>query len=287
MDDLPPPMPSAREIIRLEPLGDDRFRALRNQDNFTGVAFGGQLLGQALAAAQATSPEWPANSLNGYFLRAGRLDEPMDFAVTRCHDGRRFAVRRVTASQAGRNVFEMSCSFHQSESGELTNQFDTLGLQPDPQTLLPLKDFAAKYMERLSARTMSIFGKDFPIELRLTDPEGFFRSDQPLREFWFRLRDVGGPLSAGDQQALLAFMSDYWLPASIGAASSGGRKIRNILSLNHSLWFHAAANAGDWLFYRSSCPWAGQERGLFRGQMFDRTGQIVATATQEALLQAA
>ncbi len=280
-------MPAARDIIRLEPLGEDRFRAHRNLDNLIGVAFGGQLLSQALTAAQATVPEWPANSLNGYFLRAGRLDEPMDFTVTRCHDGRRFAVRRITAMQGERAVFEMSCSFHQSENTEAIHQSDSLGPQPDPETLLSLKDFAVAYKDRLPARAVSIFGKDFPIELRLVDPDGFFRSDQPFREFWFRLRDRGGPLSASKQQALLAFISDYSLPAPAGPAPNGDRKAQGFVSLNHSMWFHAPVDPGGWLFHRSSSPWAGCGRGLLRGHIFDGTGQLVATTAQEALLQGA
>ena len=38
-----------------------------------------------------------------------------------------------------------------------------------------------------------------------------------------------------------------------------------MISLNHAIWFHAPADPGDGLFYRSSRPWAGSGRELLRG----------------------
>jgi acyl-CoA thioesterase-2 len=277
------PVPTARELLQLEPLGDDRFRAAHNLDNLVGIAFGGQFLGQALAAAQRTAPDWPANSLNGYFLGAGKVNEPLDFTVTRCHDGRRFAIRRVSVRQGSRNVFELTCSFHQTEPAGLTHQFEDAGTPPDPETLLPLKAFGAAYAERLPPQSVAIMGRDFPIELRLADPEAFFRPAS-LREFWFRMPSAAGIGNAADHQALLAIMSDYWLPASIAASHTGKRNVRGLVSVNHSLWFHAPADTGSWLFYRSTSPWADHGRGLAHGRIFDRTGRLVATAMQEALL---
>ncbi len=285
MNDLPQPMPTASEILLLEQLGADRFRAAHNLDNLMGVAFGGQLLGQALAAAQRTAPDWPANSLNGYFLKGGLLSEKLDFAVTRCHDGRSFAVRRVSATQGSRSVFELTCSFHQPEPGILAHQSEALENLPDPETLLPLKQFAQTYAAELPPSSAAIFGRDFPIELRLADPGSFFRAT-PCRELWFRFPSAGAPaISAAGHQALLAIMSDYWLPAAIGAAYGRAAKIRNLLSVNHSLWFHAPADTSAWLFYRSSSPWADHSRGLAHGRIFDRAGRLVATAMQEALLR--
>jgi len=279
-----PPPPTARELLQLEPLGEDRFRASHNLDNLVGIAFGGQFLGQALAAAQRTAPEWPANSLSGYFLGAGRINEPLDFTVTRCHDGRSFAMRRVSVTQGNRTVFELSCSFHQSEPAGITHQFPEAGNPPDPETLLPLKDFAAAYEAKLPPQSVAIMRRDFPIELRLADPESFFRAAS-LREFWFRIPSAIDVDSPAGHQALLALMSDYWLPASIAASHTGKSKVKSLVSVNHSLWFHAPANTGGWLFYRSTSPWADHGRGLAYGQIFDRAGRLVATAMQEALLR--
>lgn len=283
-DDTASPLLTAQEILQLQMLDNDRFRARHNLDNLTGVAFGGQLLGQTLTAAQRTVAGWPVHNLSGHFLSAGVVNEAMDFTVMRSHDSRRFAVRHVRVTQGERAVFEMTCSFHHAEPGGLTHQREAAGNPPDPSTLLSLKAFAAAHKDRLPARSAAIFDMDFPIELRLTDPEAFFRAE-PLREFWFRIPSATALDSAADHQALLAFMSDYWLPACIAAGHNGDTKVRGLVSLNHALWFHAPANTGEWLFYRSSSPWAAHSRGLAHGRIFDHAGRLVATAMQEALLR--
>lgn len=275
----------AAELLQLKALGGDRYKSCHNLDNFMGVAFGGQLLGQALAAAQRTAPDWQVNSLQGYFLSAGLLDQPLEFAVTRCHDSRNFSVRHASARQGARAVFEMSCSFHKSEPTGVSHQVDAAPNLPDPETLISLKAFAATHQARLPEHAQAIFARDFPIELRLAKPENFFRA-APRSDFWFRMPSAGRARSAADHQALLALMSDYWLPACISAAHAGNRKIRGLVSLNHALWFHAPADTSNWLFYQSNSPWSGQGRGLARGQIFDRTGRLVASAVQEALLRA-
>jgi acyl-CoA thioesterase II len=283
MDSLPPALPTARDILQLEVLGEDLFRSCHNLDNLMGVAFGGQLLGQALAAAQRTVPDWPANSLTGYFMSAGLLDEPLDFAVTRCRDGRQFAIRHVSATQGSRAVFELSCSFHNGEAQGPAHQFEAAGDLPDPDTLPSLQQFAALNKERLPSQALATFERVFPIELRFINPEDFFCS-VPRREFWFRTPSAAGIESASDHQAVLAFMSDYWLPASIGA-SHARSEVKGLVSQNHAMWFHAPADTGDWLFYRSTSPWAGHGRGLARGSIFDRSGRLVATTMQEAALR--
>ena len=61
------------ELLSLERLEDNLFRG-QSRDIGTKYVFGGQVLGQALAAAQATlerrDPPRAAHSLHAYFLRA-------------------------------------------------------------------------------------------------------------------------------------------------------------------------------------------------------------------------
>jgi acyl-CoA thioesterase-2 len=83
------------------------------------------------------------------------------------------------------------------------------------------------------------------------------------------------------RQCLLAFASDFWLA---GTASAGYRDARAVVTLNHSVWFHAPADVGDWLLYRTDSPWAGAGRGLARGLIYDRAGRLVASTVQEIQL---
>src|SRR5688572_31466440 len=92
------------ELLSLERLEDNLFRG-QSRDIGTKYVFGGQVLGQALSAAQATMEsaggQRDAHSLHGYFLRAGDIEAPIVYSVDRTRDGGSFSVRRVTAIQHG------------------------------------------------------------------------------------------------------------------------------------------------------------------------------------------
>src|SRR5688572_1366393 len=64
-------VPELVELLSLERLEDNLFRG-QSRDIGTKYVFGGQVVGQALSAAQATMSEpRGAHSLHAYFLRAG------------------------------------------------------------------------------------------------------------------------------------------------------------------------------------------------------------------------
>ena len=84
--------------------GDDAFSGLK-QPNGVGRVFGGQVIAQALQAAQATAPEGlEAHSLHAYFLRGGKEGLDISYDIARDFDGRSFANRRVVASKSGIRV---------------------------------------------------------------------------------------------------------------------------------------------------------------------------------------
>src|SRR5688572_32328295 len=86
----PMPKPIVTELIdllSLERLEDNLFRG-QSRDIGTKYVFGGQVLGQALSAAQATVENGRrAHSLHAYFLRAGDIDHPIVYDVDRTRDG--------------------------------------------------------------------------------------------------------------------------------------------------------------------------------------------------------
>ena len=104
-------------LLRLERLEDNLFRG-ESRDIGTHRVFGGQVLGQALSAAQQTvDPERSAHSLHAYFLRAGDIEKPIVYNVERTRDGGSFSVRRVVAIQHGQPIFNCSVSFQITEPG--------------------------------------------------------------------------------------------------------------------------------------------------------------------------
>ena len=80
--------------------------------------FGGQVLGQALAAAYETVEAGRvAHSFHTYFLLPGDAKKPVVYDVEVVRDGRSFSARRVKAIQDGRNIFYMTASFQVPQDG--------------------------------------------------------------------------------------------------------------------------------------------------------------------------
>ncbi len=275
---------TASELLELETVDARHFRGAHNLDNGMGAIFGGQPLVQGLAAAARTVPGWPAHSLSSHFLRGGSPDIPVDYSVELSRDGRRFASRRVLASQQGRPIFDMLCAFHDPEDGP-QHQFGEAPPPPDPDTLQSLRGFLDDNAHRLPPELFAIYRNPFPIELRLIDPESVFfeKASRPERTYWFRLASRAESEEPRDHQALLAFLSDFWFAGTAGMmhVAPGTSALMAVVTLNHSLWFHAPVKADDWLLYRTDSPWAGEARGLVRGSIHDRTGRLVATTVQE------
>ena len=110
------PVSELIELLSLERLEDNLFRG-QSRDIGTKYVFGGQVLGQALSAAQATMEvDRDAHSLHAYFLRAGDIDAPIVYHVDRTRDGGSFSVRRVTAIQHGQVIFFCAASFQGEET---------------------------------------------------------------------------------------------------------------------------------------------------------------------------
>ena len=126
-------------------------------------------------------------------------------------------------------------------------------------------------------------------DLRLADPEAeFFAKAEPAeRKFWFRMPSATSAEDPRDHHSLLAFMSDYWfagVASSVHVAISGAERL-SVASLNHGLWIHAPVRVDEWLLFKTESPWGGGGRGLARGLIYDRGGQLVATAVQEIAMR--
>ena len=137
------------ELLTLKPAGEDRFEGPRKIDGI-GRVFGGQVIAQALVAAQSTvDTERPAHSLHAYFLRGASEDYPIDFAIERVFDGGSFANRRITATQQGKAVLAASVSFHKREEGP-GHQAAVMPDVPPPEELEAEHVLLARYWDEIA-----------------------------------------------------------------------------------------------------------------------------------------
>ena len=104
--------------LALEQVDDMRFVGRSTDIFLSGRVFGGQVLGQALMAANYTAPEGrSAHSMHAYFVRPADASLAIEYDVENIRDGGSFSVRRVTASQHGKFIFTLSCSYQGFEEG--------------------------------------------------------------------------------------------------------------------------------------------------------------------------
>jgi acyl-CoA thioesterase II len=56
-------------------------------------------------------------------------------------------------------------------------------------------------------------------------------------------------------------------------------------SLDHAMWFHRPFRADDWLLYDQDTPSSSGGRGLARGLIYTRQGQLAVSVVQEGLIR--
>src|SRR4051812_28478787 len=104
-------------MMDLEPHGPDTYVGTGPKYPWGGL-YGGQIVAQALRAAQLTiDPVYRVHSLHAYFIRRGDHEEPIRFEVDRIRNGRTFTTRLVVARQAVGAILNMSASFQVDEPG--------------------------------------------------------------------------------------------------------------------------------------------------------------------------
>lgn len=272
-------------LLQLAPLGDDRFRA-ESQDIGTPVVFGGQVLGQALMAANLTvDADRQVHSMHAYFLLPGE-HAPIDYSVQRVRDGRSFTTRHVVARQQDRIIFEMSASFQTHDEGiehqlSMPETVPPEGLRSDYERRLAIGD---RLSDRLRTRILHPHG----LEFRAVDDDDLLAPEpQPgERSIWMR---TVAPLPDDPMlhRALLAYASDHGLlvtalrPHGMSYLQPGMR----LASIDHAMWFHRDFRMDEWLLYRIDSPNANGARALCRGSVFTRDGQLVASTAQEGMVR--
>ena len=274
------------DLLSLERLEDNLFRG-QSRDIGTRYVFGGQVLGQALAAAQATvEPGRSVHSLHAYFLRAGDIDHPIVYDVDRTRDGGSFSVRRVSAIQKGKVIFFAAASFQQPEQGA-QHQF-SMPTVPPAEAIDPAPPLDEHVLARLPAKFQRWLTQDGPFEFRHVVVRDEFNPQAlpPYHQLWMRLRH-SIPDNPALHQALLAYASDFYLlgTATFPHKISYNQAGVHMASLDHAIWFHRDFRVDDWLLYSLDSPTAQDARGLTRGQYFDRHGRLVASTTQEGLIR--
>lgn len=220
---------------------------------------GGHIGAQALVAAAHTVPDGrPARSMHAQFLRSGDAREPVDFEVVTLHDGGTFSTRRTTARQSASVLMEATVSFSRGADGDVAYQPVIPAVaQPDSLPSVPLNGTWAS-LEWFERRNVP-------------DAEG--------TRLWWRPngKTPDDPVLV---TALLAYLSAVTL-VEAALVARGADRLSAPAMVDHSVWFHQAADLSDWLLYEQSSESGAHRRALCTGRLFSRNGLQLCSAAQE------
>ncbi|MES2444942.1 MAG: acyl-CoA thioesterase II [Pseudomonadota bacterium] len=274
------------DLLNVEEIDTDLYRGPR-QPGGVGRVFGGQVIGQALQAAQrSVEGDKAAHSLHAYFMRPGDENHPIIYRVVRDFEGRSFANRRVIAMQKGQPILNMTASFQLPAEG-LHHQ-DAMPDVPDPDTLRSESELREEIQDAVPEKLRRFFLRARPIEIRPVNPRNWFKPEkQPaLQHSWFRVA-AALPDDPALHRAMLAYATDMTLLGTCmmphGVTWMNGKV--QTASLDHTVWLHEPFRFDEWLLYTTDSPWSGHSRGFNRGRIYSRDGRLVASAAQEGLIR--
>lgn len=250
------------EFLRLRPDGEDPDRWVGDAPQWFGeYLFGGFVIAQAIVAAtRSLAGGRRLHSMHAYFLRPVVSGAAIEFRLAWLREGRTFSTRRVAASQGGKPVLDVTCSFSADGDGYVYDlpyphelpAPDEVGLEQGPGP------WVAAYLGPTPAA-----------------PDG---TRESTHRMWFRV-----PRRLPDDEhlhlALLGFATDW--------TGIGGRPLhlegdtQGMVSVDHAAWFHRPARVDEWLFYDVQSLVNAGGRGLLRGVMRNPEGLVVASVAQE------
>ena len=272
-------------LLSLERIEVNLFRGV-SHDIGTKRVYGGQVLGQAIKAAQNTVEDRHIHSLHAYFLRIGDHPAPIIYEVDRTRDGQSFSARRVVAIQHGKPIFTMAASFQIKETS--VNYQEQMPVTAPPEQLQSINDFLGNLSERAPDKfrlTASLYA---PFEMKPVEPVDLAnpKKREPIRHLWLKATDKL-PDDPVIHHILMAYVSDFslldtnLLPHGLHVLDSNIQ----IASIDHAMWFHRDFRIDDWLLYACEGVSTSGARGVARGRFFTREGVLVASTMQEGLLR--
>lgn len=283
MNDDINPLKRVMEVLDLEQVDEDTFTG-SSLHQIHGRVYGGQVLAQAIIAADHTLPPGRLiHSLHGYFLRPGDIDEPITFSVERLRDGGSFSARRTHALQFGKPILSMIASFQEDQPG-LEHQ-DEMPSVPAPEEL----PSSVSIFGALEHPIAKFFYRNGAFDMRHVQ-QAMFTGPAPQKQsvqaMWLRARNPI-PSDQPTQRAMLAFACDQVMLEPIMRAHGLSWVTPNssIASLDHAMWWHRDVDLNEWLLFAQETPSGQGGRGLGTAKVFTRDGTLVATIAQEGMIR--
>ncbi|KAI9025890.1 HotDog domain-containing protein [Phycomyces nitens] len=237
-------------------------------------------------------------SLHSYFILPCNADIPVIYKVRRLRDGKSFATRAVTAVQRGKAIFIASFSFatpeqgvtlvHQAKMPNVAKPEDVPSETDRIRNWLKEDDLPPSFRNYLEKRLEDVT----PIEYRDVEvytTEEMINGTMEPREAerrWFKTYNKIDSNDAKLHACAIAYASDSGL--IVTASKTNGyiySTMGMVVSLDHTIWFHAPARIDEWLLHDMYSPRTSEGRGIAFGKIYTQDGTLVASTAQEGLVR--
>ncbi len=291
-------MPWWPKVFVLNNIGTDSYQTGATATGLPRL-YGGQVGAQSLLSAAATvDPDRAVHSLRTSFLHAGDDTLPISYQVSRVRDTRSMSTRVVTAQQDGRLLATSVASFHCAPSPGAPPPIEHEWASPESASGRPaiapeeLPSRRASLCDRYGADVVRTALWSWPVDLRYVDHVPWDDSiAEPRNRLWLRATDYPRDV-AGADAAAVAFATDMpmfepvYFPTGLAWRDMIGHTALLGATVDHSVWFHRPAALDDWLLLEQFAPIAHEYRAYCRAELRSRSGQLVASVTQEMVFVA-
>ncbi len=274
-------------LLTLEPL--DNYLFLGRCENLgLRQVFGGQVVAQAISAAQQTLPaERTIHSCHSYFLRPAESNKPIIYEIEVLRDGKSLSARRVKAIQNGQAIFYMTASFQGLESGY--SHQSTMPDCPRPEELLSEQQLLSQLEPtEINQQFIKAFSGERPLDIRPVQPYNPIKGwvTDPHRQLWIKANGLITEQS-DLHTTLLGYASDLnFIPVALQPHGKGFlEEGMQVATIDHSIWFHRPVNLNEWILYDIYSPSAQNNRGYVRGEFYNLQGELIASTAQEGIIR--
>ncbi len=259
-------------LMDVEPVAPGRFTGAAYPKSRRNVVEGGQLIGEAIAAATKTIPTQRVTTASMIFSKAASFDEPLDVAVDVVRGGRTFSTVEVRISQLDQ-LRSVGVLLMDAGSPDVIHGAAEMPVVPGPADAVPLD--------------MGVTGRDLRVVDAAYDPDPN-RVGPPVIYTWARFRDA--PSEPYMHAALVAQSTTHWTIAAAMRPHAGFGEADAHVTLSTGIMattvaFHDEVDVTEWLLYANPAIYAGRGLAQGEGHVFTQDGRLVASYTVQAMIR--
>ena len=267
------PVSDLADALRLEQTGPTTYRADNYEMGERGVVFGGQLIGQLIAAGALVDESKTVKSAHAIFARPVMVAEPVELRIDVLQAGRTFASANTSIWQGDKERARAMILLSADEP-DLIRHAVAMPNVPGPDDVAPMSP------ANPDARVVG------DVDILDADATG----EPEIDVWWRRSGGVDCDQRVAIGQGLLAHASATFLIGAAmrphaGVGQSAAHAAFSTGIIGHTISFHEPIDVAAWHLLCHRSRYTGRGRAYGMGEVFDAAGQLVASFSQESMVR--